>query len=228
MNSPNFAPLLETFFTDRLIAQRRVSPHTVASYRDTFRLLLQFAQKELGKSPSKLELTDLNAAVIGAFLENLEKARANASRSRNLRLTAIRSFFRYTALECPEHSAGIQRVLAIPPKRQSSRLVDFLTKPEIEALLTVPDQTTWLGRRDRVMLLLAIQTGLRLSELIGLRQGDIHLERCARSLRREGAKAALYPAHSNDGTSSEGLGPRTGDGRGQNPLPERSRWAIES
>src|SRR5579863_4034326 len=179
MSSANFAALMETFFTDRLIAQRQVSPHTVASYRDTFRLLLKFAQKELGKPPSKLALTDLNAPLIGRFLDNLEKLRGNASRSRNLRLTAIRSFFRYTALECPEHSAVIQRVLAIPPKRQSSRLVDFLTRPEIEALLAVPDQTTWLGRRDRGLLLFAIQTGLRLSELIGLRQRDICLERGA-------------------------------------------------
>jgi integrase/recombinase XerD len=179
MSSPNLAAFLEAFFTDRLIAQRRVSPHTVASYRDTFRLLLQFAQNELGKSPSKLAIPDLNAALIGAFLDNLEKTRANASRSRNVHLTAIRSFFRYMALECPEHSAAIQRVLAIPPKRQSSRLVDFLTRPEIDALLAVPDQTTWLGRRDRVLLLFAIQTGLRLSELIGLRQGDICLERGA-------------------------------------------------
>src|SRR5258708_24213753 len=176
MNAANCAALLESFFTDRLIAQRRVSPHTVASYRDTFRLLLKFAQKELGKSPSKLALTDLNAPLIGTFLDNLEKTRANASRSRNLRLTAIRSFFRYTALECPEHSAVIQRVLAIPPKRQSSRLVDFLTKPEIEALLAVPNQATWLGRRDRALLLFAIQTGFRLSELIGLRHRAIFLK----------------------------------------------------
>jgi len=179
MSSANLAAFLEAFFTDRLIAQRRVSPHTAASYRDTFRLLLQFAQKELGKSPSNLAVPDLNAVLIGAFLDHLEKTRANASRSRNVRLTAIRSFFRYIALECPEHSAAIQRVLAIPPKRQSSRLVDFLTRPEIEALLAVPDQTTWLGRRDRVLLLFAIQTGLRLSELIGLCQGDIYLERGA-------------------------------------------------
>jgi len=179
MSSTGLAAFLEAFFTDRLIAQRRVSPHTVASYRDTFRLLLQFAQKELGKSPSKLAIQDLNAALIGAFLDDLERTRANASRSRNVRLTAIRSFFRYMALECPKHSATIQRVLAIPPKRQSSRLVDFLTRPEIEALLAVPDQTTWLGRRDRALLLFAIQTGLRLSELIGLRQGDIFLERGA-------------------------------------------------
>ena len=179
MTSANLAALLQTFFTDRLIAQRQVSAHTVASYRDTFRLLLQFTQKELGKSPSQLGIVDLSSALIGAFLDGLEKNRANTSRSRNLRLTAIRSFFRYAALECPEHSAGIQRVLAIPPKRQSSRVVDFLTRPEIEALLEVPDQRIWLGRRDRVLLLFTIQTGLRLSELIGLRQCDIHLERGA-------------------------------------------------
>jgi len=178
MNAADLAPLLQTFFTDRLIAQRRVSPHTIASYRDTFRLLLQFAQKELGKSPAKLGIIDLSSALIGGFLDDIEKNRANASRSR-LRLTAIRSFFRYAALECPEHSAGIQRVLAIPPKRQSSRLVDFLTRPEINALLEVPDQTTWLGRRDRVLLLFTIQTGLRVSEVIGLRQGNIYLERGA-------------------------------------------------
>lgn len=179
MTSANLATLLETFFTDRLIAQRRVSPHTVASYRDTFRLLLRFAQRELGKAPSNLAITDLNAKLVGAFLDDLEKARANACRSRNLRLTAIRSFFRYAALECPEHSGGIQRVLAIPRKRQTSRLVDFLTRPETEALLAMPDQTTWLGRRDRALLLLAMQTGLRLSELIRLRQGDIYLGRGA-------------------------------------------------
>ncbi len=150
-----------------------------------FSSLLQFAQKELGKSPSLLAVPDLNAALIGASLDNLEKTRANASRSQNVRLTAIRSFFRHMALECPEHSAAIQRVLAIPPKRQSSRLVDFLTRPEIEALLAVPDQTTCLGRRDRVLLLFAIQTGLRLSELIGLRQADIYLERGAH-VRSEG------------------------------------------
>jgi len=179
MTSANLAALLEAFFTDRLIGQRRVSPHTVASYRDTFRLLLRFAQGELGKPPSNLAITDLSAKLVGAFLDNLEKARSNSCRSRNLRLTAIRSFFRYAALECPEYSEGIQRVLAIPRKRQSSRLVDFLTRPETEALLAVPDQTTWLGRRDRALLLLAMQTGLRLSELIGLRQGDIYLGRGA-------------------------------------------------
>jgi integrase/recombinase XerD len=179
MSSANLAAFLEAFFTDRLIAQRRVSPHTVASYRDTFRLLLQFAQKELRKSPSKLAVPDLNAALIGAFLDNLEKTRANASRSRNVRLTAIQSFsatWRWSVPSIRQQSSVYSRSHQKP---QSSRLVNFLTRPEIEALLAVPDQTTWLGRRDRVLLLFAIQTGLRLSELIGLRQADIYLERGA-------------------------------------------------
>jgi len=179
MTSPHFPALLEAFFTDRLIAQRRASPHTVASYRDTFRLLLQFVQKDLGKPPSSLAMGDLTVTLVGAFLNDLEKSRANASRSRNVRLTAIRSFFRYAALECPEHSGQIQRVLAIPPKRYSRRIVDFLTRAEIDALLAVPDQATWLGRRDHILLLVAIQTGLRLSEITSLRQSNIELGRGA-------------------------------------------------
>ena len=179
MTSPQFPALLEAFFTDRLISQRRASPHTVASYRDTFRLLLQFAQKDLGKPPSSLTMADLTVTLVGAFLNDLEKSRANASRSRNVRLSAIRSFFRYAALECPEHAGQIQRVLAIPPKRYSRRIVDFLTKAEIDALVVLPDQATWLGRRDRVLLLLALQTGLRLSEITSLRQGNLELGRGA-------------------------------------------------
>ena len=179
MTQPQFPALLEAFFTNRLIAQRRVSPHTVASYRDTFRLLLQFAQKHLGKPPSSLTMSDLTVALIGDFLNDLERSRANVSRSRNLRLTAIRSFFRYAALECPEHSGQIQRVLAIPPKRHSRRIVNFLSSAEIDAILAAPNQSTWLGRRDHVLLLLAIQTGLRLSEITSLRQSNIELGRGA-------------------------------------------------
>jgi integrase/recombinase XerD len=179
MIGPNFPALLEAFFSNRLISQRRASSHTVASYRDTFRLLLQFAQKDTGKQPSALTMGDLTVDRIGRFLDSLGKNRNNAARSRNLRLTAIRSFFRYAALECPDHSSQIQRVLAIPPKRHSRRLVDFLTAAEITALLAVPDQTTWLGRRDRTLLLVAIQTGLRLSEMTSLRQDNVELGRGA-------------------------------------------------
>jgi len=171
----DLAPLLEGFFTKRLLAQRRASPHTIASYRDTFRLLLGFAQKRLGHLPSKLTMKDLQAPFIASFLDELENTRTNGARSRNLRLAAIRSFFRYAALEAPEHSALIQRVLAIPRKRHTRALIDFLQRPEIQALLSAPDQTVWVGRRDYAFLLTATQTGLRLSELTGLRHQDVTL-----------------------------------------------------
>ena len=159
----NLPALLQSFFTTRLMTQRKVSPHTIASYRDTFRLLLQFAQKRLRKAPSQLGLDDLDASLVGAFLEDLENRRHNGARSRNLRLTAIRSFFRYASLEAPAHSGIIQRVLAIPNQRQRRALVGFLTRPEIEALLAAPNRTKWLGRRDHAFLITAVQTGLRLS-----------------------------------------------------------------
>ena len=168
-----FPSLLEAFFTKRLMAERKVSTHTISSYRDTFRLLVQFAEKRLGKPPSRLVLDDLNASFLGLFLDDIENSRANTARSRNLRLTAIRSFFRYAALEAPHHGGLIQRVLAIPSKRYTRALVNFLTRPEIEALLAAPDQRSWLGRRDYALLLTAIQTGLRLSELTSLRQRDV-------------------------------------------------------
>jgi len=170
-----FSTLLQSFFTDRLMKQRQVSTHTIASYRDTFRLLLGFAHKQLKKPPSQLVLDDLNAPFIGAFLDHIQSNRQNGARTRNLRLTAIRSFFQYAAFQEPSRSDHIQRVLAIPTKRQDHPLIDFLTHPEIQALLTAPDKTTWTGRRDQALLVLAIQTGLRLSELIGLRRRDIVL-----------------------------------------------------
>jgi integrase/recombinase XerD len=166
--------LIERYFTDRLMRQRNVSPNTISSYRDTFRLLFTFAQARLHKAPSALALDDLDAPFVSAFLENLEKRGAGV-RTRNLRLTAIRSFFRFASFEEPAYSAHIQRVLAIPSKRHDKRQVHFLTRPEIEAILAAPDRTTWLGRRDYSLLLLAAQTGLRLSELIGLDRDAIHL-----------------------------------------------------
>ena len=174
-NITNLPTLLQSFFTTRLLTQRKVSPHTVASYRDTFRLLLQFAQKRLGKAPSQLELDDLDTRLVGAFLEDLEKHRGNGATSRNLRLTAIRSFFRYAALEAPAQSAMIQRVLAIPNQRRPRVQVGFLTRPEIQALLAAPNRTNWLGRRDYALLITAVQTGLRLSEMTALRHEDVSL-----------------------------------------------------
>lgn len=170
------APLLERFFTQRLLQQRRVSPNTIAAYRDTFRLLLKFAKNKLGKAPAEIALADLGADVVVAFLMHLEKDRDNTIRSRNARLAAIHSFFRYLAFEEPAHSASIQRVLAIPHKRFERKLVGFLGRDEVEALLLAPDRGTALGRRDHALLLLAIQTGLRVSELTQLRWHDVRLD----------------------------------------------------
>jgi site-specific recombinase XerD len=167
------APLLERFFTDRLLRQRQVSPHTIASYRDTFRLLLKFAHAQLHTPPARLNFEAVDAPLVGAFLDHCEQTRGVSVRSRNLRLTAIHSFFRYAAFETPTHAAQIQRVLAIPTKRFTRRQISFLTRLEIDALLAVPDQRTWFGRRDHALLLVAIQTGLRLSELTALTRNDV-------------------------------------------------------
>lgn len=169
----SLAPLLERFFTDRLLHQRQVSPHTIASYRDTFRLLLKFAHARLQTPPARLSVEAVDAPLIGAFLDHLEKTRGVSVRSRNLRLTAIHSFFRYAAFETPAHAAQIQRVLAIPSKRFTRRQIAFLTRPEIDALLAAPDQRTWFGRRNHALLLVAVQTGLRLSELTALTRNDV-------------------------------------------------------
>jgi integrase/recombinase XerD len=168
----SLAPTLQAFFTERL-AQRCASPHTVASYRDSWRLLLGFAERHIGKAPAVLDLEDLDAPLIGAFLEHLEAVRHNSPRTRNARLAAVHSFFHFAAFTHPEHAALIQRVLAIPQKRVDRQVVAFLTRPELEALLAAPDRTTWIGRRDHALLILAVQTGLRVSELIGLTCGDV-------------------------------------------------------
>ena len=174
-SSGNVPTLIERYFCERLMRQRNVSANTIASYRDTFRLLFTFAQARLRKPPSALALDDLDAPFINAFLEDIEKKRGASVRTRNLRLTAIRSFFRFASFEEPACGAHIQRVLAIPSKRHDKRQVHFLTRPEIEAILASPDRATWIGRRDYTLLLLAAQTGLRLSELIGLDRDHIHL-----------------------------------------------------
>jgi integrase/recombinase XerD len=173
MPKADLSLLIEAFFHKRLIAQRRVSPHTIASYRDTFRLLLMFAQQRMNRSPSQLALQDLSPALVSDFLDQLEAKRDNSARTRNLRLAAIRSFFQFAALETPEQSGMIQRVLAIPNKRCQRPLIGFLTRAEIEALLGAVDRKSWIGRRDYALLLVAMQTGLRLSELTGLCRDDV-------------------------------------------------------
>ena len=172
-SSANMAPLLTRFFTQRLMQQRHASPHTIRSYRDTFHLLLLFAKSKLGKEPAQLTIEQIDAPLVSSFLDDLERQRGIAARSRNLRLTAIRSFFRFAAFELPAQSEAIQRILAIPCKRCVHEQIHYLTRPEVDALLAAPDRTTWSGRRDHAWLLLAVQTGLRLSELTGLTRADV-------------------------------------------------------
>ena len=168
------APTLQAFFTERL-AQRGVSPHTVAAYRDALRLLLCFVHDTTGKPPSQLDFDDLDADTVSAFLLHLETVRHVSVRTRNARLTAVRSLFRYAALRHPEHAATIGRVLAIPTKRFERTLLCFLTEEETDALLNAPDRSKRIGRRDHALLLTAVQTGLRASELTGIRITDVHL-----------------------------------------------------
>lgn len=188
------ATTLQAFFTDRLIRQRQASPNTLSAYRDTLRLLLVFAAAKKGKEPSKLDIDDLDAPLIGAFLDSLEHQRKNGARTRNARLAAIRSLFRYAALRHPDLAGIIERVLAIPPKRFDRRLVTFLTEQEISALLVAIDRATWTGRRDHALFSLAAQTGLRVSELIGLRCADVHLGTSAHvSCHGKGRKQRITP-----------------------------------
>jgi site-specific recombinase XerD len=171
----SLAPTMQLFFTERLAKQRQASPATVTSYRNTFRLLLRFMQARTGKAPSALDWDDLSAEVISAFLDHLEHDRANSPRSRNARLAALRSLFRYASLRHPEHAQLIQQVLAIPQKRYDKATVSFLEPAEVDALLAAPDRSRWEGRRDHALIAVAVQTGLRLSELTGLRCGDVQL-----------------------------------------------------
>jgi len=169
------APIMQPFFTDYLMTQRQASRHTIASYRDAFKQLLGYARQHTGKLPAQLDLADLDARLIGAFLADLETTRGNSIATRNARLTAIHSLFRYASLRAPEHADLIARVLSIPAKRTHTSIVSFLTKAELDALIGAPGTATWHGRRDRVLLMLTAQTGLRVSELTGLTIGDIHL-----------------------------------------------------
>jgi site-specific recombinase XerD len=174
-SATDFSRLLSSFFTDRLMRQLQASPHTIASYRDTFRRLVRYALRELHKQPANLELDDLDSEFLGRFLSHLETERGNDTRTRNARLAAIRSFFGYLALQEPQHAALAGRVVSLPAKRYTRRPVDFLERGEVEALLRAPDTCTRAGRRDRTLLLVAVQTGLRASELIGLRCENVQL-----------------------------------------------------
>lgn len=184
------APTLQSFFTDHLIRQRHASPNTVATYRDTFRLLFTYLQQQTGTPPATLDFTDLDAVAIAGFLHHLETVRHNGVRTRNTRLSAIHSFFNYAALRHPEHADLIRRVLAIPDKRYHTTVVSYLTPGEVDALLGSPDPTTWIGQRDHALMMLAVQTGLRVSELAALCCQDVTLDtgahvRCDGKGRRE-------------------------------------------
>jgi site-specific recombinase XerD len=169
------APTLQAFFTERMITQRDASPRTIVAYRDTFRLLLTFASQRTGKQPCQLDIDDLDAELIGAFLNHLEQDRGNSPRTRNARLAAIHSLYKYAALRHPEHLHTIGRVIAIPPKRHQRPGLTYLNTDEIKALLAAPDQRTRLGRRDHALLLLAVLTGVRVTELVTLTIGDVNL-----------------------------------------------------
>jgi integrase/recombinase XerD len=169
------APTLQAFFTERMITQRDSSPQTIAAYRDTFRLLLRFAAERTGKQPCELDIDDLDTALIGAFLNHLEAERGNSASTRNARLAAIHSLYKYAALRHPEHLDTIGRVIAIPFKRHQRHGLCYLNLDEVKALLAAPDTSTWLGRRDHALLLLAVLTGVRVTELVTLKIGDVHL-----------------------------------------------------
>lgn len=175
MTTLELPALLQAFFTDRLFKQRRASAHTVKAYRYAFRLLLRFAAERLGRAPSQLRIADLDAEFVGEFLDYLERVRGNSARTRNARLAALHAFFRYVAFTEPAHALHCQRVLAIPSKRFDRGNVEFLEDDQVEALLDAPNAATWIGRRDRALLLVAVQTGLRVSELTALRRQDVAL-----------------------------------------------------
>ena len=200
------APTLEAFLTERLMTQRGASPNTVASYRDTFRLLVRFAAEQKGKRPYELDFADLDAALVGAFLEHLEAVRANSVRTRNNRLSAIHSLFAYAALRHPEHAGTIQRVLAIPIKLFDRKLVTYLNDDEVDALLGACDLGTWTGRRDQALLDLALEAGPRISELAALRRSDVTLGRGANvHVTGKGRKERARPPRPGDRRGAAGL-----------------------
>jgi site-specific recombinase XerD len=200
------APTLQAFFTDRLVRQRNASPNTIAAYRDTLKLLLAFASKRLGREPSQLDIGELDATVIAAFLDHLEHDRGNSISTRNARLAAIHSLFRYAAHHHPEHAQDIQRVLAIPIKRSNRAVVTFLEPDQINALIEAPDRATWTGRRDHALLVTAIQTGLRATELTGLNIADVHLGTGPHvNCRGERTQRADHAADEDHGCVATGL-----------------------
>lgn len=229
MTAPNLPALLQRFFTDRLLSQLGASPHTIVSYRDTFRLLLVFASKHLGRPPFRLSVEEIDVALLGDFLDNLEQERANTPKTRNTRLAALRAFFRFVSYSEPACSLQCQRILAIPMKRHERRPVDFLTEEETAALVAAPDRTTWIGSRDGVLLLVATETGLRNAELRSLRRRDVDLRagphvRCS----GKGRKMRCTPLRRNVAVALESWLAQCGDGEPDDPLFASSRGGFLS
>ncbi|CCM64819.1 MAG: tyrosine-type recombinase/integrase [Candidatus Microthrix parvicella] len=224
------APTLESFFTDRLVKQQHASPATIGSYRDSLRMLLTYAQEHTGKTPARLDWADLDETLIGGFLDSLETERHNSPRTRNLRLTAIRSLVSYSSLQHPEHAATFQRVLAIPPKRFERALVSFLTAEEIDALVDAPDLDRWEGRRDRSLLLVAVRTGLRVSELTGLNCDNVTLGTGA-SVHCEngkGRKQRAVPLNTGTAATLAGWMAERGGQPGEPLFPTRTGRPLSS
>lgn len=227
LSTPSFPTLLQQFFVVQLVQQKNVSPQTVASYRDTFRLFLDFAQHRLRKPPSELVLADFDAPLVLAFLDHIEKERHNSIRSRNARLSAIRSFLNYAALQDPLALSTIHRVLAIPMKRFEQPLMDFFSREEMNALLNAPDVTTWCGQRDRVMLATLYNTGARVSELIGMRVKDLVLERSPSvRIHGKGRKDRMVPLWCRTATQLRGWLPQIDPAPRQHLFPNRSGGAM--
>jgi integrase/recombinase XerD len=221
------APIMQGFFTERL-AQRRASQHTVTAYRDTFRLLLRYAQQQSGRPPATLDLADIGTDLVGDFLDHLETDRHNSITTRNARLAAIHALFHYAALRCPEHALLIQRVLAIPQKRADSTDVCFLTRAETDALLSIPDQSTPLGRRDHLLLLVATQTGLRVSELTSLTCADTQLGAGAHlRINRQRPQTTLHPADPDHRPAAPPLDHRTARRANRSAVPQPNRWTPQ-
>ena len=224
MTTATLPALIQQFFTDRLCTQMEASPNTIASYRDTFRLLLRFVSERTGRAPTKLKIEDMDSVLVGDFLAHVETQRRNSARSRNARLAAIRSFFRFVAMNEPAYMLHCQRILAMPSKRYVRRTVAFLDRAEMDALLAAPDRSTWVGRRDHAILIVALQTGLRASEIINLRRCDIvtgtgaHI-RC----EGKGTQAALYAAATGNSQGSGCLAQGTGWRRQRSALPDEQR-----
>ena len=225
MSDAALPSLVQRFFTDRLCVQMEASRHTVASYRDTFRLLLRYAGARYGKPPVKLTVEDIDAELVADFLIHTETARGNSARSRNTRLAAIRSFFRFVAMADPTWLLHCQRILAMPNKRYVKRTVTFLDGDEIAALLAAPDRTTWAGRRDHALLLLAVQTGLRASELVGLkrRAADLPLDGHARAQGAGGAGGQGLDLGQGLGGQGKKVGNNCGLAHQSNILRHRNR-----